>query len=99
MRFIADLPLPLKNSSEMSRRQRTPVQNRGKLKRRVWVREGDVVLVSRARVAKFLVRWAIRKQDDLVLDASAGEGVFIQESIQRLRELGASGRKNLCSNI
>lgn len=49
-------------------------------------------------VARFLVRWAIRKPDDIVLDASAGEGIFIQESVNRLLELGAS-EAQICSQV
>lgn len=41
-------------------------------------------------IAKFLVKWAVRKPTDIVLDGAAGEGIFIKESIDRLFELGAS---------
>lgn len=51
-----------------------------------------------SQVAKFLVKWAIREPTDTILDASAGEGIFIQESISRLRDLGAS-ESQICSQV
>lgn len=51
-----------------------------------------------SKVAKFLVKWAIREPTDTVLDAGAGEGIFIQESIIRLRELGANDSQ-ICSQV
>ena len=51
-----------------------------------------------SQVAKFLVKWAIREPTDTVLDAGTGEGIFIQESINRLRELGAA-ESQICSQV
>ncbi len=39
-------------------------------------------------VARFLVRWAIRKADDTVLDPSCGAGVFLQAAAEHIRDLG-----------
>jgi adenine-specific DNA-methyltransferase len=39
-------------------------------------------------VARFLVRWAIRKADDVILDPSCGDGVFLQAAAERIRDLG-----------
>lgn len=51
-----------------------------------------------SQVARFLVKWAIRKPSDIILDAAAGEGIFILESINRLVELGAS-KSQICSQV
>src|SRR3972149_8888994 len=40
-------------------------------------------------IARFLTTWAVRSSEDLVLDPSAGEGVFLKCVAQRLLELGA----------
>ena len=39
-------------------------------------------------VARFLVRWAIRKADDVVLDPSCGDGVFLQAASEQILRLG-----------
>jgi adenine-specific DNA-methyltransferase len=39
-------------------------------------------------VARFLVRWAIGKADDTVLDPSCGDGVFLQAAAEHIRALG-----------
>jgi len=39
-------------------------------------------------VARFLVRWAIRKVDDTVLDPSCGDGVFLQAASEHALSLG-----------
>lgn len=41
-------------------------------------------------VARFLVRWAIRRESDTVLDPAFGDGVFLDAALDRLRELGRS---------
>lgn len=40
-------------------------------------------------VARFLVQWAIRKADDIVLDPSCGNGVFLEAANERLFSLGS----------
>ncbi len=40
-------------------------------------------------VAEFLVRWAVRGPEDIVLDPAAGSGTFLVKAYQRLRDLGA----------
>lgn len=52
-------------------------------------KELGIVYTPRS-IAKFLVQWAIRRSSDKILDACAGEGVFLEESFKRLLELGAS---------
>jgi adenine-specific DNA methylase len=42
-------------------------------------------------IAAFLVRWALRNRNDLVLDPSFGGGVFLQASSCHLQALGGSG--------
>lgn len=44
-------------------------------------------------IAALLARWAVRTEDDYVLDAGFGEGVFLLESARRLLGLGASMRQ------
>ena len=39
-------------------------------------------------VARFLVRWAIRRGEDTALDPSFGGGVFLEAAAERVRELG-----------
>ncbi|MFZ0787039.1 MAG: N-6 DNA methylase, partial [Candidatus Acidiferrales bacterium] len=39
-------------------------------------------------VARFLVRWAIRKAEDAILDPSCGDGVFLQAAAERIHDLG-----------
>lgn len=41
-------------------------------------------------IARELVRWAVQRPDDKVLDLGAGEGVFLLETARRLSELGAT---------
>lgn len=38
-------------------------------------------------IAEFLVRWAIRSPDDIVLDPGAGSGTFLVKAYERLRDL------------
>lgn len=40
-------------------------------------------------VAKFLVEWAVRGDEDIVLDPSCGSGVFLCAAAERLRNLGS----------
>ncbi len=40
-------------------------------------------------VTRFIARWAIRLQDDRVLEPSAGDAAFLVAAVHRLRELGA----------
>jgi adenine-specific DNA-methyltransferase len=42
-------------------------------------------------MARFLVRWAVRRPEDVVLDPSSGGGEFLEQSVLRLRQLGSSG--------
>lgn len=42
------------------------------------------------RIAKFIVTWAIRKRDDVVLDPCTGLGILLFEAIQQLKKLGDS---------
>lgn len=44
-----------------------------------------------AELAAWLCRWAIRKQDDFVLEPSCGDGSFLDAAANRLRALGAQG--------
>jgi len=41
-------------------------------------------------VSKFLTRWAVRSQDDLILEPSVGEGKFVFDAQERLEQLGAN---------
>src|SRR5689334_11708787 len=41
-------------------------------------------------IARELVRWAVRRADEKVLDLGAGEGVFLVEVGRRLGELGVA---------
>ena len=43
---------------------------------------------TEASIAAFLVRWAIAGKQSVVLDPSAGEGVFLAAAARRLRDLG-----------
>lgn len=40
-------------------------------------------------VAEFLIRWAIRSSDDVVLDPAVGSGTFLVKAYERLRNLKA----------
>jgi len=40
-------------------------------------------------IAKYLCNWAIRSSDNNILEPSCGNGVFLEASINRLRELGS----------
>jgi len=53
------------------------------------------VVYTPEKIARFLVRWAIRTNADLVLDPGAGKGVFVFEAIKRLTELGCPESKAL----
>ena len=48
-------------------------------------------VVTPEPIARELVRWAVRRTDDTVLDLGAGEGVFLVEAGRRLQELGVGG--------
>lgn len=41
-------------------------------------------------IARFLVNWAVRGRDDIVLDPSCGNGVFLSAALDRLLHLGNS---------
>ncbi|MDD4888796.1 MAG: N-6 DNA methylase, partial [Phycisphaerae bacterium] len=49
------------------------------------------------RVAAALTRWAVRHRDDVVVDPSCGEGVFLAAARTRLSDLGA--RKPVCLGV
>jgi adenine-specific DNA-methyltransferase len=49
------------------------------------------------RVAAALTRWAVRSKEDVVLDPSCGEGVFLSAARTRLGDLG--GKKPRCLGI
>jgi len=51
------------------------------------VKELGQVITPR-EVAKFLVRWAIKSPEDIILDPGCGDGVFLLEAASRLLELG-----------
>jgi adenine-specific DNA methylase len=42
-------------------------------------------------VARCLVTWAVRDKNDALLDPSFGEGVFLEQSLRRIQELGGDG--------
>lgn len=44
-----------------------------------------------AELAQWLCEWAIRTDDDLVLEPSCGDGAFLEAAAERLRALGARG--------
>ncbi|NVM55284.1 MAG: N-6 DNA methylase [Candidatus Helarchaeota archaeon] len=44
-------------------------------------------------LARFLVKWAITSQDDIVLDPGAGDGIFLIESLYRFNKLGVVSEK------
>ncbi|MEM4382337.1 MAG: N-6 DNA methylase [Candidatus Caldarchaeum sp.] len=44
-------------------------------------------------IAELLVTWAVRSAHDSVLDLGCGEGVFLCETIRRLKNLGASSEQ------
>ena len=46
-----------------------------------------------AAIAEFLVRWAVRRPDDTVIDPSFGGGVFLAAAAARLRDLGGNARQ------
>jgi len=41
------------------------------------------------KIASFLVNWAVRSRDDVILDPGCGEAIFLLEAYRRLLELGA----------
>jgi tRNA1(Val) A37 N6-methylase TrmN6 len=43
-----------------------------------------------AKVAEFLVKWAVRDSKDIVLDPGTGEGIFFKYVLQYLIELGST---------
>jgi adenine-specific DNA-methyltransferase len=43
-------------------------------------------------VADFLVRWAVRRREDLVADPSFGGGVFLEAAARRLQQLGGDSK-------
>lgn len=45
-------------------------------------------VVTPSSIAHELVTWAVQRRDDSVLDIGAGEGIFIEEAIKKLRALG-----------
>lgn len=48
-----------------------------------------------ASVAQFIIKWAIKKNVDRILDPSSGEGIFIKEAHRRLIKLGLTPTKAL----
>lgn len=56
------------------------------------VRKSHGAFYTPSAVATFLTRWAIRSPDDVVLDPSAGDGVFLQAAAMQLRARGGSER-------
>lgn len=48
-----------------------------------------------ALVATFIVRWAVRRPDDSVLDPSFGGGVFLEAASKHLATLGAQGEPSV----
>ena len=48
-----------------------------------------------AVVAEFLVRWAVRRAEDTVLDPSFGGGVFLEAAAARLGELGGKSKRQV----
>jgi hypothetical protein len=46
-------------------------------------------------IANFLVTWAIRSQQDVVLDPSFGGGVFLRAAASRIRILGGTPSKQV----
>lgn len=44
-----------------------------------------------AGIAEWLCAWAIRDEDDLILEPSCGDGTFLEAAAHRLRALNASG--------
>ncbi len=46
-------------------------------------------------VARFLVCWALRTGEETVLDPSSGEGVFLWEAAERIRDLGGNPDQQL----
>ena len=49
-------------------------------------------------IAKWLCEWAIQTENDLVLEPSSGDGIFVEMAARRLTELGASP-KNILQQI
>ncbi|MDH5495546.1 MAG: N-6 DNA methylase, partial [Candidatus Bathyarchaeota archaeon] len=50
------------------------------------------------RIAEFIVKWAIRKGDDLILEPCIGSGVLLFEAIQQLERFHLSYNE-ACRNI
>lgn len=44
-------------------------------------------------IADFIAQWAIRRRDDVVMEPSVGEGVFLRAAALALREVGGSPSK------
>ena len=51
-----------------------------------------------AEVARWICAWAIRNQEECVLEPSCGDGVFVAAAANRLRELGAT-RGAVCARV
>jgi len=49
-------------------------------------------------IAAWMTSWAIRTPNDLVLEPSCGDGIFLEAAVQRLEELGAS-KSNIAKNL
>ena len=49
-------------------------------------------------IAKWLCEWAIQTKNDLVLEPSSGDGVFVEMAARRLKEMGAKP-KNILQQI
>lgn len=48
------------------------------------------LVLTPSAVARELVSWAVQMPEEVVLDVGAGEGVFLEETVRRLRELGCT---------
>ena len=56
------------------------------------LRKGRGAFFTPPEITDFLVRWAVRREDDAVLEPSCGEAAFLLAAGERLAELGRSGR-------
>lgn len=59
------------------------------------IRKSHGAFYTPSAVATFLTHWAIRSPDDVVLDPSAGDGVFLTAAATRLRAHGGSDRNHV----
>jgi adenine-specific DNA-methyltransferase len=59
------------------------------------IRKSHGAFYTPSAVADFLTRWAIRAPTDIVLDPSAGDGVFLFAAAKHLQALGGTGSKQV----